>query len=123
MAMMSRVELPLYALRAQISSAIDIVVQMSRHIGGQRRVTQISEIESMVEVGQYRLRDVFNLKQVEHTKAGKDLQLVWAGERSAMAGNLRPEQQARITNLTRPIFAVDNEPQDDKIEENPKSDG
>ncbi len=33
MALMSKVELPLHALRAQVSSAIDVVVQMSRHIG------------------------------------------------------------------------------------------
>ena len=32
MALMSKVELPLHALRAQVSSALDLVVQMSRHI-------------------------------------------------------------------------------------------
>ena len=114
MAMMSRVELPLHALRTQISSAIDIVVQMSRHIGGQRRVTQIAEIDPMGEAGHYRNRDLFVLKPVEHEKAGKDLQLVWTGERSAMAGQLRPEEQGRVTDLTRSIFEVDTQPSDGK---------
>ena len=114
MAMMSQVELPLHALRAQISSAIDIVLQMSRHIGGQRRVTQIAEIDPMGEAGHYRHRDLFVLKPVEHEKAGKDLQLVWTGERSAMAGRLRPEEQGRVTDLTRSIFEVDTQPSDGK---------
>jgi pilus assembly protein CpaF len=42
--LMSDVGLPLWALRGQIASAIDIVVQTERGADGGRRVTQIAEI-------------------------------------------------------------------------------
>jgi pilus assembly protein CpaF len=102
MALMSKVELPLYALRSQVSSALDLVVHMSRHIGGRRLVTQIAEIDTLGDDGHYRLRDIFTHKQASKDKG---LQLVWTGERSALAGQLRPEEAAEVTDLTRAIFA------------------
>ncbi|MBU4272057.1 MAG: CpaF family protein [Planctomycetes bacterium] len=47
MIMMAGFELPLKAMRAQISSAIDLVVQVSRLQGGSRKVTCITEIVGM----------------------------------------------------------------------------
>ncbi len=47
MIMMSGFELPLKAMRTQIASAIDLVVQSSRLQGGARKVTCISEIVGM----------------------------------------------------------------------------
>ncbi len=44
MAMMGSISLPAAAIRAQIASAIDVIVQVSRMSDGSRRVTQISEI-------------------------------------------------------------------------------
>jgi pilus assembly protein CpaF len=44
MAMMGTVSLPEKAIRAQIASAVDIIVQVSRMSDGTRRVTHISEI-------------------------------------------------------------------------------
>jgi len=44
MAMMGSVTLPAAAIRAQIASAIDLIVQVSRMSDGSRRVTHISEI-------------------------------------------------------------------------------
>ena len=114
MAMMSKVELPLHALRAQISSAIDVVVQMSRHIGGQRRVTQIAEIDPMVEAGQYQFRDIFTLRPPRDEEMSKELQLTWSGERSALAGQLRAEDQELVTERIQPIFAVDSDAEGDK---------
>jgi pilus assembly protein CpaF len=103
LALMSKVELPLYALRAQIASALDLVVQMSRHVGGRRLVNQITEIEPLGDDGHYRLRDVFTSQVRPHEKT---MQLTWTGKRSTMAGHLRPEEQAQVTDLTRAIFEV-----------------
>jgi pilus assembly protein CpaF len=47
MIMMAGFELPLKAMRTQIASAIDLVVQASRLQGGARRVTAITEIVGM----------------------------------------------------------------------------
>ncbi len=104
MAMMSQVELPLHALRAQISSAIDVIVQMTRHVGGERRVTQISEVEPLGDDGQYRLRDIFNIQEVEGEDSQKSMQLTWTSERSGFGMYLRPEERALVTELTGPIM-------------------
>jgi pilus assembly protein CpaF len=47
MVMMAGMELPLVAIRNQIASAIDIIVQQSRHKDGMRRITNITEITGM----------------------------------------------------------------------------
>ncbi|HEY2733554.1 MAG TPA: CpaF/VirB11 family protein, partial [Polyangiales bacterium] len=59
MALMSSVVLPLQALRAQISSAIDIIVQTSRMRDGSRCVTHISEVLGLDSNGAYRIADIF----------------------------------------------------------------
>lgn len=59
MALMSNVELPLFALRAQIASAIDVIVQTSRLRDGSRCVTHITEVVSVHPERGYELRDLF----------------------------------------------------------------
>lgn len=44
MALMSDVALPLHALRAQLASAVDVVVQVSRLPDGSRKVTHVAEV-------------------------------------------------------------------------------
>ncbi|MEM1097216.1 MAG: ATPase, T2SS/T4P/T4SS family [Planctomycetota bacterium] len=106
MALMSEVELPLSALRSQVSSAIDLIVQMSRQIGGRRLVTQITEVLPLGEHGYYQTRDLFAQEQVGDDSGGKAMWLTWTGETSAMAGRLRPEEAQRITPLTRGAFGL-----------------
>ncbi len=105
MALMSKVELPLHALRAQIASALDLVVLMSRHMGGSRRVTHITEIDPLGDDGRYRLRDIFTMVSVPGEVDHKSrMQLKWTGERSAMAGHLRPESLEVVPELVKPLF-------------------
>ena len=59
MALMSDVEMPLIALRAQVSSAIDFVVHTSRLSDGSRCVTQIAEITGYEPGGGYSFVDIF----------------------------------------------------------------
>ena len=59
MAMMSDVEMPLRAMRAQISSAIDFIVQTSRLRDGSRCVTHIAEVQDYDPDGGYRLENIF----------------------------------------------------------------
>ena len=47
MVLMSGMELPLKAIRDQISSAIDIIVQQSRLRDGTRKITSITEVIGM----------------------------------------------------------------------------
>lgn len=59
MALMSDVELPMRALRSQISSAIDIVVQTARLSDGSRGITHITEVRGLTEQGGYVLVDLY----------------------------------------------------------------
>ncbi len=45
--LMAGMDLPLRAIREQIASAIDIIVQISRHKDGVRRVTHVTEVHGM----------------------------------------------------------------------------
>lgn len=104
MALMSKVELPLHALRAQAASAIDVIVQMSRQISGQRVLTQVTEIGPLNENGKYALTDIFSLKMSSDDQDDKHMQLQWSGERSALAGRLKQGEEGLVTDLTRDIF-------------------
>ncbi len=59
MAMMSDVEIPLYALRAQLGSAIDAIVQTSRLQDGSRCITHISQCLGYDPNRGYLLEDMY----------------------------------------------------------------
>jgi len=62
LALMSDIALPWRALRSQVASAIDIVVQVNRLRDGSRKITHISEVRELTEDGQYVVRDLFIYK-------------------------------------------------------------
>jgi len=55
------VELPLRAIREQIASAFDVVIQISRMVDGSRRVTHVTEVLRM-ESDMVTLQEVFSCK-------------------------------------------------------------
>lgn len=67
LAMMSDVELPWRALRSQVASAIDMVIQVNRLQDGTRKITHISEVGDLKEDGQYDVKDIFiyNIKSID----------------------------------------------------------
>ena len=101
--MMSKIDLPLYALRAQVTSAIDVVVQMTRFTDGRREVTGVAEVLPLDADGRYAVRDMFTYKLEEDTDRG---QLVWTGARSQFVGEPKMRMLARQAELTREIFAA-----------------
>jgi pilus assembly protein CpaF len=61
MAMMSDVELPLAALRMQIASGMNVILQASRLSDGSRKVTHITEVAGFdINSGRYELHDIFS---------------------------------------------------------------
>ncbi len=74
MVLMAGMDLPITAIRQQISSAVDIIVQQSRLSDGSRKVTHVSEVTGM-ENGVIQLQDLFLFKQqgydAEHRVAGE----------------------------------------------------
>jgi pilus assembly protein CpaF len=62
MIMMSGFEMPIRAMRQQISSAVDLIIQASRLQGGPRRVTYITEVVGM-EQDTVVLQDIYQYQQ------------------------------------------------------------
>lgn len=62
MAMMSDVKMPLQALRSQVASAIQIIVQTSRFNDGSRKLTHIVECLGLDAAGEYIIHPLFEFK-------------------------------------------------------------
>ncbi len=71
MALMANVALPLSALRGQIASALDIVVQVERLRSGARVVSHISEVRGLNDAGEYVLCDLYARRGVRPDQIGK----------------------------------------------------
>ncbi|MFM0341057.1 ATPase, T2SS/T4P/T4SS family [Paraburkholderia fungorum] len=70
MTLMAGLDLPVQAIREQICSAVDIIVQQSRFSCGSRRVTHVTEVSGM-ESGVITLQDVFIFKEEGFSEEGK----------------------------------------------------
>jgi len=70
MVLMAGMDLPVRAIREQISSAVDVVVQQSRLKDGSRRITHITEVMGM-EGEVITLQDIFIFKQKGKDEKGK----------------------------------------------------
>jgi pilus assembly protein CpaF len=88
LAMMSKVDLPLHALRSQIASAIDVVIQVTRFNDGRRGLTQVSEVLPLGDDGRYQLHDMFEYRLAEGAagKEGKGA-LAWLGKQSTFVND------------------------------------
>ena len=70
MVMMSGMDLPIQAIREQVASAVDLVVQQTRFPDGSRRVVNISEITG-VEGGTVQMQDIFRFDQTGFNDKGR----------------------------------------------------
>lgn len=70
MTLMSGLDLPIRAIREQISSAVHIIIQQSRFPDGSRRVTHVTEITGM-EGDMIQLQDIFLFKMEGYGPDGK----------------------------------------------------
>ena len=70
MVLMAGMELPLQAVRQQISSAVQLIVQQTRFSCGSRKITNITEVTGM-ENGIIQLQDIFYFKQKGFSREGK----------------------------------------------------
>ena len=72
MTLMAGFELPVLAIRKQISAAVDLIVYLTRFPDGTRKVTQISEVAGM-ESEVITLTDIFQFQQTGTDPSGKPL--------------------------------------------------
>jgi pilus assembly protein CpaF len=64
--LMSDVALPLAALRQQIASAVNVIVQTGRYNDGSRRITHVAECRGLTPEGQYELAMLYEFQQRGH---------------------------------------------------------
>ncbi len=103
MVLMAGVELPLQAIRSQIASAVDIIVQQSRLLDGSRRIICITEVVGM-ESGTITTQDLFVFEQVGIDENGR--------VRGQYRGNgIRPKNADRLRangiDLPGALFGMD----------------
>ncbi|MFH1918555.1 MAG: CpaF family protein [Planctomycetota bacterium] len=70
MIMMAGFELPLKAMRAQIASAVDLIVQANRLQGGPRKITHISEVVGM-EQDTIVMQEIYSFEQDGMDESGR----------------------------------------------------
>jgi len=68
--LMSDVELPLHALRSQIASSIDLIVQIARFPDGSRKVTHITEVLQLTKDVTYETHDLYRYRVVARSGEG-----------------------------------------------------
>jgi len=91
MVMMAGMELPLIAIRSQIVSAVDIIVQQSRFRDGSRRITNITELTG-IEGDVVSMQDIF----VYETQGQMDSQGHFIGKFKSTG--IRPQCLEKIRN-------------------------
>jgi pilus assembly protein CpaF len=64
-------DIPLRAIREQISSAVDMVIYTTRFHDGSRKITHVSEILHLDDQGRYQVSDVFRFRRDAGAPGGK----------------------------------------------------
>jgi len=73
LALMSGLDLPARAIRDQIATSIDLIIQQTRFSDGSRRVTAISEVVGMDVDDELELHDIFSFHRLGMADGGKVL--------------------------------------------------
>lgn len=101
MVLMAGMDLPLTAIREQITSAVDLIVQQTRFACGTRMVTSITEVTGM-ESGKIQLQELFRFHNRGYTGENGKVQGVFTG--CDVVPGFYEELQATGTALDMHIF-------------------
>jgi pilus assembly protein CpaF len=106
LSLMSDVEIPVYVARAQVASAIDVVVQITRFTeDGSRKITRITEACGLDEQNRYTLRDLFVSRLHGRTREGMLIaDLKHTGERPTFARAIYEQGLGERVQLTRDLW-------------------
>jgi len=105
MAMMSNVAMPLSALRAQVASAIHVIIQLMRFADGSRRVVEISQVMPLDDRGGYQTEALFRLQLPKGETALTKAELVWTGTRIRFADDVAVQTQMANMPSLKPLAA------------------
>lgn len=93
LSLMSDVELPVYVARAQVASAIDLVVQLRRYLeDGSRKVSRITECRPLDEKDRYQFTDLYVSHLTGHAADGQlKVDLSPTGEKPTFASEVQEQ--------------------------------
>jgi pilus assembly protein CpaF len=108
LSLMSDVNLPVYVARAQVASAIDVIVQIARFPqDGSRRVTQIAEVGDLDASNQHQIHDLFQVRLEGKTPDGRlAAHLEACGRRPGFADEIRQQGLERLVHKTRGLWSA-----------------
>src|SRR5205823_13984370 len=99
MSRMAGMELPIKAMRQQISSAVDLIIQANRLQGGPRKITSLTEVMNM-EQDVIIMQDVFRYRQLGIDQNGRAFgQFEATGVRPSFVSRLEAAGIKLPTNL------------------------
>ncbi|MDP7267445.1 MAG: ATPase, T2SS/T4P/T4SS family [Pirellulales bacterium] len=99
LSLMSDIEIPVYVARAQVASAIDLVVQITRFAeDGSRKITRVTEAFGLDEQNRYQFQDLFVSRlKGKHPDGSLDARLEWTETQPTFASEpLEQGMDARI---------------------------
>ncbi len=102
MVLMAGMDLPILAIREQVSSAVHMIVQQSRFPDGSRRVTNITEVTG-IQGDTIQLSEIFKFEQSGYDEDGK---VVGEFTATGIIPNFYQEMKERGINLNLGIFSA-----------------
>ncbi len=100
--LMSGMDLPLRAIRQQIASAVDLIIQTSRMPDGSRKIICVSDLTGIEENGSILLEDIFVFRQ---SGIGKDRKVIGSFESTGFMPTFIDELEVMGIEINRKIFA------------------
>jgi pilus assembly protein CpaF len=106
LSLMSDIEIPIYVARAQVASAIHLIVHVGRFSeDGSRKITRIAEARGLDENNHYRLADIFASRFRGRTPEGRLIsELEATGEKPTFAREPHEQGMSSKIRLTEPIW-------------------
>jgi len=105
MVTMTGFSFPIHALRSQMVSALDLVLQVERHEDGKRRLTSIQEVNGM-EGDVITMSEIFSYKRKGISESGDILGDL---EATGVIPSFHPVLKAKGINLPLQLFSIENQ--------------
>jgi pilus assembly protein CpaF len=105
MVLMAGMDLPVRAIREQISSAVDLIIQQSRIRDGSRKITYITEVQNM-EGDVIILQDLFRFVQTGVDESGK---ILGNFESTGIRPNFMEKMETNGIKIPKNLFSLGDE--------------
>lgn len=108
LSLMSEVSLPVYVARAQVASAINVIVQLVRHTeDGSRKVAKVTEAYGLDENNQFQFHDIFVSRLKGRTADGRLVaELEFTGQQPTFAAEPYEHGLDRLIEHTGEVWTL-----------------